>query len=171
MNLLEKIDALSLRLMTPFIKSEKRRIALLQFINFAFIGVINTFIDFGIYTLLTRYTTFFHYSEESSAFPWRIILASILSFLVATTFSFFSNRTWTFKQKEKPTLGEAAKFYSTTSSGIVISSGLLYVLVHAFGMFDLYAKIFSTIVTIFWNFILKRFWVFTPAPETSVAVK
>jgi putative flippase GtrA len=156
MAFLRFIDSLTTRCIRLFVKSERLQQSLHQFVKFALIGIVNTAIDFSIYYVLTRYTAFFDVATP------RKYIANVISFFVATTFSFYSNRTWTFEQKNKATLSEAARFYSTTSTGIILNSILLFILINMFGMYDLVAKVFSTIVTIFWNYFLKRFWVFAP---------
>jgi putative flippase GtrA len=154
MIILSAIDAAVLRMLSLVTKSEKTRESLHQFIKFALIGVVNTVIDFSIYYILTRYTQAFDVAT------YRKYIANVISFFVATTFSFYSNRIWTFEQKNKATFSEAARFYSTTSTGIVLNSLLLFLLINIFTMNDLLAKFFATFVTIFWNYLLKRFWVF-----------
>lgn len=156
MTLLKHFDAFTVKIISLVVKNPQKQRGLHQFVKFAILGVLNTIIDFSVYYILTRHTAYFHVDTAMK------YVANILSFLVATTFSFFTNRTWTFEQTHKPTLGEAARFYSTTSTGIVLNSLLLLLLIKVFGIYDLVAKIFSTFVTIFWNFILKRFWVFAP---------
>ena|SRR3989338_3161715 len=125
-----------------------------QFIIFAFIGVINTALDFGLYYTLTRHTLLF---------ADHIYVATTISFLTATTFSFFANRTWTFKLEGGATVPEALKFYATTGFGLIINLGLLAILIKVFFFHDLVAKVFTTIVVILWNFTLKKFWVFSKA--------
>jgi putative flippase GtrA len=154
--LIKKFDEVVLGFIAVVVKTPQKQEALHQFVKFALIGVVNTAIDFGIYYMLTRHTALFDVST------WHKYIANIISFCIATTFSFFANRVWTFGRKDKATVGEAARFYSTTLSGLVLNSLLLLLLVRVLGIYDLIAKVFSTFVTIFWNFFLKRFWVFTP---------
>ena len=154
---LRGIDALIESTVNMFVTSKEWRVSLHQFIKFALIGVVNTFIDFGVYYTLTRHVAFFDVATP------RKYIANVISFLIATTFSFYSNRSWTFKRSDKASLNEAFRFYGTTTSGLVINEILLFGLINIFGMYDLVAKILATFVTIFWNFFLKKFWVFTPA--------
>jgi len=155
MLVLKLFDTALVRVLATFIKTESSRETVRQFIKFALIGVVNTGIDFGIYVILTRFIP--------TAIPY--VLASVISFVIATTFSFFANRTWTFLRTDKATVGEAARFYATTLSGLALNSGLLYVLVRFLGVNDLLSKVFATVVTIFWNFLFKKFYVFVPKKE------
>ncbi|MBX4198389.1 GtrA family protein [Candidatus Parcubacteria bacterium] len=156
MSLIRHIDAATLRLISFVTTSERTKESLHQFIKFAIIGVFNTFVDFAIYYTLTRHTAFFDVATSMK------YVANAISFIIATTFSFFANRWWTFERKDKATIGEAARFYSTTLSGLVLNIILLAVLIRVFSIHDLIAKVFATIVTVFWNFLFKKFWVFNP---------
>lgn len=132
-----------------------------QFLTFAVIGVGNTIIDFGIYYLLTRYTIFFNYHT-----PGRYVANSI-SFLIATTFSFWMNRSWTFRRKDRPTLSESLRFYATTVGGLFVNNFFLFFLGDFIGINDLVAKAFSTVFSTIWNFVFKKLWVFTPVTDSE----
>lgn len=125
-----------------------------QFFTFALIGVGNTIIDFGIYTLLTRHTTIFDYHTSGR------YVANVISFGIATTFSFYANRTWTFRRKNGPETGEVVRFYTTTISGLLWNTLILYVLSSVLGINDLVAKLFGTVFSMLWNFFFKKYWVF-----------
>ena len=162
--ILERLNRLISAMVGAVIRSPERRETAEQFMRFAIIGVANTCIDFGIYYLLTRHTSFF-----SAERPTRY-LANVISFCTATTWSFFANRTWTFGRTDRPTFGEAARFYATTISGLAINSGVLYVCSQVFAVNDLVSKVFSTVFSTVWNFAFKKLWVFVPETEKEAAV-
>jgi putative flippase GtrA len=145
-----------------FWKNKKTRDSVHQFIKFALIGFVNTFVDFGIYYLLTRHTSFFYYTKPTK------YLANCISFLTATTMSFFANRAWTFGRRDRATLNEASRFYATTLSGLLINNGILFLLNHYFFVNDLVSKVFSTIFSTVWNFTFKKLWVFVPETDSTV---
>jgi putative flippase GtrA len=130
-----------------------------QLFTFIIIGVVNSVIDFGIYYFLTRHTTLFNYHTS-----WRYVANSI-SFLTATTFSFWMNRWWTFRRTEQPTMSEVLRFYTTTVGGLLVNNTILFSLSSFIGINDLVAKVFSTLFSSVWNFIFKKLWVFTPATQ------
>lgn len=157
---IKNIDGFIDRTIVALVPSQAWQQSLQQFVKFLIIGVANTTIDFGIYYYLTRHIVFFDVATPKK------YLANVISFLVATTFSFFANRNWTFKREDRASLGEAARFYSTTVSGLGLNELLLFILIRSFHVYDLIAKVFATFVTIFWNFLFKKFFVFTP-PKTG----
>jgi glycosyltransferase involved in cell wall biosynthesis len=66
-----------------------------QLVKYSIIGIINTFLDWGVYLGLTRIFAYFiqHY-----------LFAKGISFCVAVTNSYFWNRYWTFRSKRKEIL-------------------------------------------------------------------
>lgn len=155
------IDNYFYRLSARFFKSSEKIEAGRQFLTFAVIGIGNTIIDFGIYYVLTRHTEFFNYHTD-----WRYAANSI-SFLIATTFSFWANRSWTFRRKGWPTPMEALRFYTTTLGGLLVNNFVLFIFSSFIGINDLISKIFSTIFSTVWNFTFKKLWVFTPDTKSA----
>jgi len=124
-----------------------------EFVRFGIIGVLNTGIDFGVYWILTRQIPLF------SDRPY-IYIANAISFVVATIFSFFANKTWTFKARTGNTSAQAIKFFGVTTSGFFLNLGTFYVIHGLFGVFDIYAKIGATAVSTAWNYTMSKTWVF-----------
>ncbi len=121
-------------------------------LRFAFIGGINTALDFGILFLLT-------------ALGLDKLVANFFSTSVAFVFSFFANRTFTFKST-----GSAKKqflpFLAVTLTGlwvlqplvILAITQLLHSLDQALALFI--AKLIATVVSLIWNYILYSRFVF-----------
>ena len=87
-----------------------------QFAKFAAVGTLNTFIDFGVLNL-----EIFLFNASSG------ILYSVfkgISFLAATTNSFFWNKYWTFNSKTPANPKETLKFYVVAIVGWVINVSL-----------------------------------------------
>ncbi len=130
-----------------------------QFIKFAFVGVINTLTTFLLYTALTR---------SSGFFKSEYVLAEAIAYGCGTVVSFLLNRRWTFRQKVRTNVFELFRFYTVMASGLLLNVSALYALVHILGIYDLVAVAFSLVITIVWNFILMKFWVFTAgAPDAE----
>ena len=120
--------------------------------RFAFIGGINTAIDFGILFLLT-------------ALGLDKLVANFFSTSIAFVFSFFANRTFTFKST-----GSAKKqflpFLAVTLTGLWVLQPLVILaitqLLHAIdqSLALFVAKLIATIVSLIWNYILYSRFVF-----------
>jgi putative flippase GtrA len=131
-----------------------------QFAKFAAVGTLNSFVDFGVLNLLI-FLTQIPEGREYTIFK-------TISFLSATTNSYFWNRYWTFESKEKPQIEEAAKFYA-----IAIIGGILNITVASYvvnGIMrpesispNLWANIgafFGICSALLWNFLGYKFLVF-----------
>lgn len=122
-----------------------------QAMKFISVGFVNTAIDFVIYFALTRLVEFF---------AIYFVLAKSISFFVGTLNSLILNHYWTFDKKSSITVGEGAKFYTTTLFGLVINAVFMYLFVGILEINDLIAFGLTTILTFIWNFILSKKWVF-----------
>ncbi len=118
-----------------------------QFIKFGFIGLLNTFIDLISYIFFTR-ILFWHY-----------LLAAFLAFVIAATFSFILNSYWTFVIKDH-LKQRYLKFFLVALGGLCLTELFLYILVDKFFWFDLWAKIFTVLIVVNWNFFLQKYWTF-----------
>lgn len=128
-----------------------RRPALRQFIKFSVVGVSNTTVDFVLFTLLTRVVGL-HY-----------LGANILSFTVAATWSYFANRTWTFRDRSARIRSQFPKFALVSGIGLLLTSGLLFLFIDILHVHDLLAKVFAIGIVLFWNFLVNRYWTFRGA--------
>lgn len=122
-----------------------------QFIKFCLVGITNVIIDFSVYIGLTRLIEFFriHY-----------LIASLISFSLAVSWSFFVNRAWTFKNKQKSVYSQYFKFFLVSAIGLLLHTLVLYILVDYFGFYDILAKAIAVVLVTFWNFSLNKFWTF-----------
>ncbi len=131
-----------------------------QFLSFSIIGLINTFLDIGLFLSLTFYV---------SIFASHIIIAKALSFCIAATNSFILNRRFTFKHN-----GQFRKLYMpyliTATIGLGLNTGALYLAINAAHTNRITALVLATSAALLWNFFINKFWVFTesipkkPAP-------
>lgn len=125
--------------------------SLKQFIKFSIVGASITVFDFGIYTSLTRLIEFLGYYY---------LIANLISFSCAVTASFFLNKYWTFRNKERGIHLQYGKFLVVASIGLAGNELILFSLVHFFGVYDLLAKAIATAVIWFWNFFANKHWTF-----------
>ena len=121
---------------------------MIQFIKFCLIGVLNTGIDFIIYGFLTRVLGFY------------FLLANIISVVVAMTFSFFANKTITFKNKETGILKQYSKFVFINTFGLILNNIILFIGVRVLNLNDLLAKFGAIVLTLVVNFIGMKYWAF-----------
>ncbi len=115
---------------------------------FGLVGLTNTAIDIGIFSLL-------FYTADVG-----LIMANSTGYIIAATNSFFMNKYWTFSSTNHQ--GKLAyqylKFIALGLIGLMLSNIIVYSL--AAIMPEILAKLLSVIVGFLWNFCTARFFVF-----------
>lgn len=125
-------------------------------IRFILVGGTNTIIDISILFLLVNFS------------PIPIIFCNIISTSIALIFSFFANKTFTFKDKDGITKTKTTIFLIITLTGLWIIQPIIIAIIKSiFGqiimdnnLILLIGKIFATCVTLVWNYVLYRKFVF-----------
>ena len=121
-------------------------------LRFALVGGTNTAIDFGILFLL-------------HSLGLNKYIANIISTSVAFIFSFFANRSFTFKS-EKGAGKQVIPFLVVTLTGLwILQPAVIWVVLLPLGNLDqnialFIAKLAATVVSLVWNYILYSRFVF-----------
>lgn len=131
----------------PFLDSKE---SFRQFMKFCVVGGTCALTNFVILYVLTEKFGFWY------------LWSNTISFIVAGTMNFVFNKFWTFNNeiKGKAAFTQLIKFLIVMVSGILINTGILYVLTEFFGIYYLLSWVFSTGIVTFWNYGLNRFWTF-----------
>ncbi len=124
-----------------------------QFIRYVIIGLMNTVLDFSIYTVLTR--TWQFWSEH-------YLFANGIAFFIVVTWSFYWNKHWTFQDHSRTHCRQFPKFVLVTLMGIFIAELVLFASVQLLQIYDLLGKMIAGPLVVSWNFLAYRFWTFTP---------
>ncbi len=146
-----------------------------QFGKFVVTGFMNTGIDWGVLYLLLVLS-----GQNEGLY---VLVFSAISFSIATINSFFVNKYWTFSHKKSKRKDKAAKdfvqFLSVTLVGLLINAGITYLVSNfippffGLGILDAYfppekiqdlwvmfGKALATGVSLIWNFLGYKLWVF-----------
>jgi putative flippase GtrA len=119
------------------------------------VGILNTVIDFGLFTLLSR------------AFGLPYLVAQVLSYATGAANSYALNRVITFRRQGRPPWHEAGRFAAANALSLVAASLLLVLLHQALGLDLLVAKALSIVASAVLNYAVNRFWVFAPGHAGS----
>ncbi|MBN2510084.1 MAG: GtrA family protein [Spirochaetales bacterium] len=122
-----------------------------QFIKFNIVGVINTAIDFAVFTLLNLAGVFY-------------LAAQVVSYFCGLVNSYILNRFWTFAHRGKFDALQALKFLGVNLAALGTSLAVLYLLKDVFGFTVLTGKLVSTGFSLIVNFCGNRWWVFNKKP-------
>jgi putative flippase GtrA len=129
-------------------------------IRFILIGILNTIIDFGIYTLLI--------SAGMSS-----ILANYPATTTAMVFSFFANKKYTFRDNSKAISKQIINFLLVTLTGLWVLQPITIFLLEDMAqnitgddtLGSLMAKVVATVVSLSWNYVLYSRVVFKPTAK------
>ncbi|MEI6237810.1 MAG: GtrA family protein [Candidatus Saccharibacteria bacterium] len=130
-------------------------------IRFLAVGGINTAIDF-----IVLFSLF-------NLLGWPVFFSNIISTTVALVFSFYANKTFTFNDKSTNIKAKAASFVAITIFGLWILQPIIIAITKSIlGEFVLndniilaIGKIAATCVTLVWNYLMYRRFVFKSEPE------
>ncbi|MEK3712646.1 GtrA family protein [Paenibacillus sp. FSL R7-0333] len=128
------------------------RAGMIQFLKFNAVGLLNTFIDFAVFTLL--------HSLGMLNTP-----AQIISYSAGTANSFVWNKKVTFKGRDRGGDGgfdrmQLVRFMVLNLLVLGISVLLIHLLTDRLGVQVLMAKVLVTFITVIINFFGSRKWVF-----------
>lgn len=128
------------------VKPEKEEL-LVQIVNFLIIGGIATIIDWLLYYVL------YNYVKLSP------LLANIISYTISTLYSYVVSVKFVFNVNK----GNSKKknfiiFVTLSVIGLLLSEGLIYLMVNVFNLHKMLAKIISTAIVMFFNFVSKKYF-------------
>ena len=132
----------------------ERAIAL-KAISFAFVGVINTVIDFSVFWTAATYL------------HWPLVPANVLAWLVAVSFSYAMNSFTTFGPESGGVLRwrDYGTFIASGVAGMIASTTTLFLLSYVLPVLG--AKLLSILVSFVVNFSLSHFVVFKARPPKN----
>jgi putative flippase GtrA len=132
----------------------ERAIAL-KAISFAFVGVINTVIDFSVFWTAATYL------------HWPLVPANVLAWLVAVSFSYAMNSFTTFGPESGGVLRwrDYGTFIASGVAGMIASTTTLFLLSYVLPVLG--AKLISILVSFVVNFSLSHFVVFKVRPPKN----
>jgi len=116
-----------------------------QFIKFGIVGVFNTCNSLIIYYILLFFKL--HY-----------LLANIIAYFTSTFISYFLNKKWVFNHKKEN--NRVLQYYIVYITSFFLNNLTLYFLVDILKLSDKIAPLFVLIVTVPYNYLLTKFWVF-----------
>lgn len=128
--------------------------------KYALVGALNTFIDLGVlngFILLTG-------ESDGAAF----LVFKGLGFTAAVINSYFWNRYWTFESSDTDKKKEFVQFIIVSLGGLVVNIVTAGVIVNVIGpqgdiapqVWANIAALSATAISLVWNFIGYKFWVF-----------
>lgn len=129
---------------------EKLKKLFFQAVKFGLVGVINTLVDYGVYTLLL----FVPFFKEN------YVLAQVLGYSAGLINSLVLNKRWTFSQREPMTKGQLASFLLVNLVALAVSTGILVLTQENLQLNRYAGKIIATVGSMAVNFLGNKLLVF-----------
>lgn len=128
-----------------------------EVINYLIFGVLTT-----IVSLATKYLLLFTILDAENGIQLQI--AVVVSWIVACTFAYITNRIWVFESKSKEVIKEAIKFYVSRLATLGLEMLIMFIFVTALGlntrMWVIVWTIFAQVVIVIGNYVLSKLIVF-----------
>ena len=128
-----------------------------EVINYLIFGVLTT-----VVRLATKYLLLFTILDAENGVQLQI--AVIISWIVACTFAYITNRIWVFESKSKEVIKEAIKFYASRLATLGLEMLIMFIFVTALGLntriWVIVWTIFAQVVIVIGNYVLSKLIVF-----------
>jgi putative flippase GtrA len=120
-----------------------------QLMRYLVVGGTAAIVDWlGYWILINKLA--FHY-----------VIAALISFTVATAVNYFLSIKWVFTSNGKYTrLTEVSLVFLVSAIGLLINQLSLLLFVETFSLHYMSAKILATGLVFFWNFSLRKYYIF-----------
>lgn len=126
-----------------------------KFLKFGITGVMNTAVDFVVYTLLI------------SLCGMGLYVSQVISYCCGMLNSYIVNRKWTFSTKNGFFSLELVKFIVLNLAMMLLGMGIIFLCVERAGFHKLLGKLISTVLVMIVNFVISNFWVFRPKKDSD----
>jgi len=118
-----------------------------QFARYFIIGLGGVVLDIGSLYLLKEYLHL------------RPVIAVIVNGIFLLNYVFFLNKYWTFKS-QGVTHKQVIQFFILSGINYGISIGWMYIFNHIFGFNYLLVRLSNIALSVAWNFLLYKYWVY-----------
>jgi putative flippase GtrA len=148
-----------------------------RFAKFLIVGTIGFVIDFGTLTFLVEVVKLPEFVAENSRFSATagLVAANTISFTLAVISNFTLNRYWTYPDsRAKRKRVQLPQFAFVSILGLLLNNLILAFTTPLFnslisalpflpGFVEGYilAKMLATVVVLFWNFFINRYWTYS----------
>lgn len=119
---------------------------------YLFFGILTTVINISVYLVCTKY------------FLMGVLFSTIVAWLLAVLFAFFTNKYWVFqtcRKQAKVIWLECFMFYISRIGTGFMDLGLMYFSVNVMNFNDVYSKVFSNFIVVIANYIISRYYIFS----------
>lgn len=126
-----------------------------EIINYIIVGVLTTFVSIGSYWL-------FRFVIKN------YVILSIISWILAVSFAYVTNRKYVFESKDPNILEEVTKFFGSRLFTLGVEVTLMILFVSILNINDMISKIMLQIIILILNYIFSKVFVFKNNKKTTL---
>lgn len=121
---------------------------MLELLLYGIFGVLTTLLNIFIYWLMTR------------IFTLGVVSSTIIAWVIAVLFAYYSNRKFVFHSKNSSIIAEASEFFMCRLATGIMDVIIMFVFVDVLGLYDVIIKTLSNIAVIILNYIASKLFIF-----------
>ncbi|MGG0175157.1 GtrA family protein [Gottfriedia acidiceleris] len=126
-------------------------------VKFGIVGLLNTGVDFIVFTLLIYVFTNLPY-----------VFAQVISYTCGIFNSYLLNKSWTFKSKNQNSNQEKIRFVIVNLLTLLLTLFILKVCSGWVGLSVIVSKLVATCISVLVNYAGSRYWVFNQSKVGGV---
>lgn len=126
---------------------------------------------YGLFGLGTFVIAMVSYAIFTEAMDMNVLIGNALCWVLATMFSFLTNRRWVFPIHERGFKAFSKQLWQFTGGRLVtllIEEFMLGILVQALGLPNMWIKLFAQIIVVSLNYLFSKVWVFNKKKVQNV---
>ncbi len=124
-----------------------------EIINYLIVGVLTTIVSLASYFFCTM--TFLDPTNKIE-----LQIANIISWILAVTFAYFTNRIFVFKSKNNNKVKEAMSFVGSRVISLLMDMATMFIIVSVLHLNDKIGKLVSQVIVTIANYLLSKLFVF-----------
>lgn len=123
----------------------------IQLIQFGFVGVAATIIDFGVLIFLVQ---IFHLDP---------VISAAISFIISLIFNYVVSMRYVFRHRQDISRKTEFIIFAVLSIiGLGLNELLMWLCINVVGIFYVWAKVIATALVMIWNFVSRKIWLDAP---------
>lgn len=126
---------------------QKTQTAHMQFLRYFFVGGTAAIVDLLTFTVLVKYL------------GWHYIPVAFLAYMVGLSWNHLLCVFWVFESKHHR-MAELLMVFAIAVGGLLWTWLILYLLIDLVGLDEVISKMLSQIIVLFWNFGMRKVYVF-----------
>lgn len=123
----------------------------------------STFVRYGIMAVIVVGIELTSFWVFDSLLNWHYLVATWLSLLIGILLNWIGSHYFVFGKSTYTKKKEFALVAFTSMAGVLLQSGVVALVVEVLSGPAMTGKVFAIIITFFWNYFIRKRYIYTPA--------